>query len=55
MRKILSLIRFFDARDLFVLCGFLMLFYGIKERFGQDVALMVVGGIVLVKGLTKWV
>jgi hypothetical protein len=44
-----------DARDGFVLVGFFAVYAGVAWRFGHDIALMVVGAIILAKGLTKWV
>lgn len=46
---------YFDGRDGFVAVGFTVLYAGVAGRFGHDVALMVVGAIILLKGLTRWV
>ena len=55
MKFIKAVIRFFDARDLFVFLGLGLLFMGIGGRFGFDIAMIVVGSIIIIKGLTKWV
>jgi hypothetical protein len=52
LRKILSYV---DARDGFVAVGFLALYVGVAWRFGHDIALIVLGVIILAKGLTRWV
>lgn len=48
-------VAFFDARDLFCLVGFGLLYAGIAGRFGHEIAMIVTGAIILLKGLTKWV
>jgi len=49
------LIAYVDARDAFCATGFLCLASGLAWRYGADLALIVCGGIILVKGLTRWV
>ena len=44
-----------DARDVFVAIGFACLYAGVALKYGNPVALIVVGAIVLLKGLTRWV
>jgi hypothetical protein len=51
-RRVVSYV---DARDVFVAVGFAALYAGIAGRFGHDVALIVLGVIILAKGLTRWV
>lgn len=48
-------LEYFDARDGFVLVGFLAVYAGVAWRFGHDIALIVIGAIILAKGLTTWV
>lgn len=42
-----------SARDVFVLIGFMLLYSGIAH-FSHPVAMIVVGAIILIKGLIKW-
>ena len=44
-----------DARDVFVFVGFSLLFGGVTCTFDVFIAMIVVGIIIIVKGLTKWV
>jgi len=55
MNKLKSFLKFFDARDIFVFTGFAFLFWGVSEEYGFGYASIVIGSIILVKGLTKWV
>lgn len=48
------LIAYFDARDAFCAAGFVCLAAGLTWRYGADLALIVVGVIILAKGLTRW-
>jgi hypothetical protein len=47
--------KFFDLRDLFVLIGFILFFEGIREYYGISISMMVIGGLILIKGLKPWV
>jgi hypothetical protein len=49
------LLAYCDARDAFVALGFCLLYMGLAWRYGHDVALIVLGSIILLKGLTRWV
>jgi len=51
-KRILALI---DARDVFVFIGITLLFGGITCKFDVFSAMIVVGTIIIIKGLTKWV
>jgi len=51
----LRFISFFDARDLFVLAGLVFLFIGIEQKVDRPTAMIVIGAIIVIKGLTKWV
>ena len=55
LKKIKSFFSFFDARDVFVLTGFLFLFVGVAYQWTPYIAMVATGIIILVKGLTKWV
>jgi hypothetical protein len=55
MKIINKITNIFDARDLFVFIGLALLFAGVGERFGYDWSMIVIGGIIVIKGLTKWV
>jgi len=55
MNKLKNFLKFFDARDIFVFIGFAFLFWGISEEYGMSYAFIVIGSIILIKGLTKWV
>lgn len=52
MKRLLSV---FDARDACAGVGLLLVYVGLAGKFGHDVALVVIGGILLVKSLTRWV
>lgn len=52
MRRLLAT---FNDRDWFVFAGFVAVLVGVSGRFGWDVGLIVVGMIILIKGLTRWV
>jgi len=49
------IIAFFDARDVFVLTGFVLLFIGLAYTFDVFIAMIVIGSIIIIKGLIKWV
>jgi hypothetical protein len=56
MKKLfLRLISFFDARDVFVFIGFALLFTGLTYTYDVFIAMVVLGAIIIIKGLTKWV
>lgn len=48
------LLDYFDARDAFVLVGFLALYAGLAGRFGHDVGLIAVGVLIIAKGFRPW-
>jgi len=50
-----SVIAFFDARDVFVFIGLALLFTGLACTFDIFIAMIVIGAIIIIKGLTKWV
>ncbi len=49
------IIAFFDARDVFVFTGFVLLFIGLAYTFDVFIAMIVIGSIIIIKGLIKWV
>ena len=53
--KLRSVLSAFDARDIFVLCGFCFLYAGLSHQFSFSVANIATGAIILIKGLVKWV
>ncbi len=55
MKSLTRLLGYFDARDAFCATGFILLYIGLAGRFGHDVALIVCGAVILLKGLTRWV
>lgn len=52
--KFKQLVSLFDARDIFVLAGFVFLYLGVGEFFSYPFANIVIGVIILTKGLIKW-
>lgn len=48
------IIDFFNARDVFVFIGFGFLYYGIAREYNLNIASIVIGAIIILKGLTKW-
>jgi hypothetical protein len=56
VKKILKrIVAFFDARDVFVFTGLIFLFIGLAYKFDIYIAMIVIGSIIIIKGLTKWV
>ena len=55
VKRLFHLVKFFDARDYFCFAGFILLYAGIAGEFNHYVALIVIGAIILIKGLIKWV
>lgn len=53
--RLLRIIAFFDARDVFVFTGLALLFTGVTYKFDIFTAMIVIGAIIIIKGLTKWV
>ncbi len=54
MKRFLRFLRVIDARDIFVFIGFLLLYAGIAH-FDPHIGMIVIGAVILVKGLVKWV
>lgn len=55
MKTLKRFFSIFSARDMFVLVGFIFLYRGLSVRFGNEIAMIAIGAIILIKGLTKWV
>jgi hypothetical protein len=55
VKRLLRWVKLFDARDLFVFAGFALLYAGISGHWDRYVAMIVIGSIILAKGLIKWV
>lgn len=53
--RLKRLFTLFDARDACCGVGFLLLYVGLAWRFGHDIALIVLGALILVKVWKPWV